>query len=107
MINPAARRGTRRSASSTACPDSMRTTSSITSMSHPARIGFRQIHLVARPSLQRVKRGGLVDMDHCIELLSQSRAEVVTETLALRAVNDPDGALEPFARGYFQKKKTL
>src|SRR5215216_5460012 len=51
--------------------------------------------LPTRGALQRLDRSRLVEMNDGIELLWQPRVEVVTLALRLRAVDDPDGALQP------------
>src|SRR5207253_4782646 len=64
-------------------------------ISHPRRVGFRQIRSLARPALQRRQRRGGIHVNHRVELLRNPRAEVVTRALRLRCVDDADGALEP------------
>ncbi len=39
--------------------------------------------------------GGLVEVDHGVELVGDLRVEVVTHPLGARAVDHPDRALEP------------
>src|SRR5205085_1953341 len=62
--------------------------------SHARRISLGQIDLVMRPALQRLERGGLVDVQHRVELRRQMRPEVVTYALGLGAIDYADGALE-------------
>ena len=49
-----------------------------------------------RGGIHRLDRGGTIDVDHGIELLGQAGAEIVAVALRQRAIDHPDGALEPW-----------
>src|SRR5262249_15004927 len=72
--------------------------------SDASRIGFRKISFLSRPSFERLERGGLVDVNHRIELIHKPRAEIVAEALRLRPVND---ANRPFQTFFGERRANL
>jgi hypothetical protein len=64
---------------------------------HRDRIRLRRVAtLPAGRALQRLDGARLVDVDHRVELVGQSRPEVVADALGLRPVDHADCPLQPW-----------
>src|SRR5437660_854768 len=94
--------GTLRSPCSVIFPIGMLTARSLVSICHSSyrrRISLRQLaRFPLAGSLQRLDGTGFVYMNHRVELLRQTRLEVVTHALGFRQIDHTDGALQALAR---------
>src|SRR5207248_2780019 len=92
--------GTLRSPCSVIFPIGMLTARSLVLICHSSyrrRISLRQLaRFPLAGSLQRLHGAGFVYMNHRVELLRQTRFEVVAHALGFRQIDHADGALQPF-----------
>src|SRR5438552_1518198 len=99
---PRGSEGTARSPCSVIFPIGLLTARSLVLICHSSyrrRISLRQLaRFPLAGSLQRLHGAGFVYMNHRVELLRQTRLEVVTHALGFRQIDHTDGALQALAR---------